>query len=707
MEKITLYLKQKSAWSWLVTGLLIIFFYLTFRNAGLYPVVLSDEWTYSQFSRLIPLHDVPVPSYLYFFLFRASNACGDGFLECARSLNTLCLLAAAPFVFLSAKKIASNRVAMLLALLAAAGPINVYTSWFMPESLYYLGFWVVSWLALRLYERPSVTAAAHIGAVLGLLALVKVHAMFLLPPVCMFIAYTAFSHASSAAIGATLRRAIFLVAILLLSAAIVRFGIGWLAAGTRGLSLYGSLYENMAKHSDQMRKPMLEMVMLALSNLRGHLMSLSILYGVPIASLVVVICTPRSYKSGTSIHTAVAVYTVLILLMLLAVTAMFTASVAGTGPYETNVRLHMRYYDFSLPLLSLCLAAQLRIKPEFENRYARMGVAAMVIAVLVLAVFFLKVLFKTSPIDGPEIDIVTTSAKSFYGFSAMALASLLVWVWRKNLGVKLFLFVFLPIYTLTGTVLDFQKIRSADHRDSFVKAGMFVHDYLSKAETDHLTIIGSDAAGIFKSQFYVDNPNVILSEKDRGSTIDIATIKDPKAWLLVIGDYKVPEEALAHTKHRAFSLYQLHPPRDHVYDIDFSGDLLNGYLIHVAGMSDAENQGRWSDKKNLRFDFARELPQAMTLRLSIQGFGPNVGNNLIVTVGKEQRLLLLSNERQDVTLRFENGPGLNAIEMEVPHPASPKELGLGEDGRSLGILINRMHIGGVGIPANSGDIASE
>jgi phosphoglycerol transferase len=701
MENITHYLKNKSTWSWLITGLFIIFFYLHFRNAGLYTAVLSDEWTYSQFSRLIPLRDVPVPSYLYFFLFRASNACGDGFMECVRSMNILFLLAAAPFVYLTARKVTSNRLAMLLALVSIAGPINVYTTWFMPESLYYLGFWVVCWLALRLNERLSVAATAQIGAALALLSLVKVHAMFLLPPVALFIAYSALTQSSSRSTASALGRALFYVAILVLSAAIVRFGIGYLAAGTRGLSLYGSLYENMAKNSDRARKPAIDMIMMALSNLRGHLMGLTILYGVPIASLGVVICNPRNYKSAPSIHTAMAVFTALILLTLLAVTTMFTASVAGTGMYETNVRLHMRYYDFALPLLSICLAAQLRLSAETETRYARAGAAALVIAVLFMAVYFLRALFQTSPIDGPEIDIVATNAKTFYGFSAMALANLLVWVWRKKLGIQLFLFAFLPIYTLTAAALDAHKVRGTERQDAFIKAGMYVRGYLSKAESDHLTVVGKDAVGLFKAQFYIDNPNVKMSEMPPGSTVGGA--EDPKAWLLVFGDYTIPAQALAVTKSRSFSLYQMHPPQNHLYDIDFSGDILNTYLVGATGLSEAEDQGRWSDKKELRFDFARGLPETLSLHLALQGFGPNVGQNLKVTVGTEQRLVLLSAGRQDVILHFNNGSDVRSISMEVPHPVSPKELGLSEDSRLLGVMINRMLISGAGTPPDPAD----
>lgn len=701
MKQISLYMKNRSPWSWLTAGLVVLFFFLTFRNAGLYPVVLSDEWTYSQFSRLIPLHDVGAPSYLYFFLFRSSNACGDGFLECARILNVLCFLASAPFIFLIAKRVASNGVSLLLALASVAGPINVYTAWFMPESMYYLGFWLASWLALRAYESPSFRSSAQLGAALGLLALVKVHAIFLLPGISLFIVYSVLSQSSPAVSVSSIRRAFLYVAIFFVSAAIVRFGIAFIAAGSQGLSLYGKVYENMQKYSDSMRRPLTELIALGLFNLRGHAMALAILYNVPLVSLGVMIFSPRTYKSGSNIRSALAVYSAIIILTLLAVTVMFTASVSGNGPYETNVRLHMRYYDFSLPLLMLGLASQLGLKDDNTKLKGRFAAAAILISILLCSAVFLLAMFKPSYVDGPEIDVLASHSKIIYIFIAMAFANVLVWVWKRNIGTQLFLFAFLPIYTATAMIVDMQKVRAADTADVFVRAGIFAHQYLTDSEKNHLTIVGSDSAGLFKAQFYVDNVNVKLMPQSASTPIDAKTLNDPDGWLLVIGDAPLPEDALVHVGHREFSLVQLHPPKVSEFDFDFSKKILNNYLKNVEGLSVAESSGRWSNQKTLRFDFSRDLPQALTLTMSIQGFGPNIGQPLKVIVGKEERSLVLSENIQDVTLQFENGADARSISMEIPHPASPKELGLGDDGRQLGAMLNRMRIGGIGVTGAS------
>ncbi len=131
--------------------LLVLFLvYLVFRNMGLYPTVFADEYSYSMFSRLLPLSESSVPSYIYLKLYSVTNACGDGFLGCAKLINAFLFILAAPFIFLIARRVASETASVVVSLLAVFGPINSYTAYFMPESFYFLSFWVFSWYLLSL-----------------------------------------------------------------------------------------------------------------------------------------------------------------------------------------------------------------------------------------------------------------------------------------------------------------------------------------------------------------------------------------------------------------------------------------------------------------------------------------------------------------------------------------------------------------------------
>ena len=66
--------------TFLSLGIGLIFLFLLIRNAGLYPSVFADEYTYSKLSRLLPLSESSIPGYLYLKLYSVTNSCGDGFL---------------------------------------------------------------------------------------------------------------------------------------------------------------------------------------------------------------------------------------------------------------------------------------------------------------------------------------------------------------------------------------------------------------------------------------------------------------------------------------------------------------------------------------------------------------------------------------------------------------------------------------------------
>ena len=108
--------------AWLLGAMFVIIALLIFRSSGLHPVVLNDEYTYSMSSRLLPLSASTIPGYLYLAIYRVTNVCGDGYYDCARVLNSLFFVAAAPFVYAVARNVCSRAAAGVIALATFAGP---------------------------------------------------------------------------------------------------------------------------------------------------------------------------------------------------------------------------------------------------------------------------------------------------------------------------------------------------------------------------------------------------------------------------------------------------------------------------------------------------------------------------------------------------------------------------------------------------------
>ncbi|MYM37220.1 hypothetical protein GTP38_23105 [Duganella sp. FT94W] len=666
-----------------IAALFAAFVYLTLRNMGLYPTIFGDEWTYSNFARLTPYREALIPSYLYYTVYGGTSACGDAFLECSRGVNALFYLGAAPWIYLLARRWCGQWTAAAVALLAVLRPSNTYTAYFMPEAMYFWGFWLFSWCVLALHGLPRRAGLVLSAAVLGMLALIKVHALFLLPAWCAFLLYQAWRARGTAR--PWLLAGLGDVALALLVSAAVRYGLGYLYAGRGGLLLLGQMYAGQA----QQRPALAQLIAPALLNLRGHLLALLLLLPLPLAAWLLPAASARQRAALPRDSAALAVYTLLMMAALLATTVLFTALVAGGGNgIENMTRLHMRYYDFALPLLLLCAAAQLAPGAQQADGRTRLLVALPLAALLAYGYAILPDAYRPSRIDSPELFGANASPEQFKMLTLLALGVLGAWVLHARRGVQLFLFGYAPLLALLGGAALTTALREAQRPDDYVKAGVYARQYLRPDELQQLTVYGGDMAMLFKTRFMLDNPQVQLVQLAPGQTIDTGRFSED-SWGLVVGAFALPQRLERHSGARGFSLVRL-PPAGIV--IRFRESALPPGVRGIDGMSTPEDWGRWSDGDRVTLRFAAPLPAALTLKLDAAAFGPNASDDITVTVGDTRRLVRFGAARAPLALRFDTDGGATAITFDIPHPVSPHALGLGPDQRQIGLALYRLQV---------------
>ena len=117
----------------------------------------------------------------------------------------------------------------------------------------------------------------------------------------------------------------------------------------------------------------------------------------------------------------------------------------------------------------------------------------------------------------------------------------------------------------------------------------------------------------------------------------------------------------------------------------FNQQGLPDYIKNIHGMSGAENWGRWSDSKDVIFEFFNPLPQDISIIFYGMPFGPNAGKKLKISIGNQQKEITLQPTDQEYRVNFSQLTGnVDKIEFSIPKPTSPSELVLGHDGRKLG-----------------------
>ena len=512
---------------------------LTVRNLEIYPIVMSDEYNYSKYSRLLPLADAIAPSYLYLAIYRATNLCGDGFYDCAKIFNALFFVASAPFIYLTARRTCTKGVALIVALLALLGPINSYTAYYMPEALFFFSFWLLTWFILRLDHSSSSKSWCFAGILLGLSALVKPHALFFLPAIVIYILYVSRKKEGKWVLQAFKNAGSFIVFSFL-----SKFLIGYFFAGGAGVTLFGPFYQKVASSTPSDFQHYLKVLALFTESLKGHALAICLMFGVPIA--VAINTSLNSIFSETEIQSdqKISFYSLAVLVSLILIAALYTATtVANAGAaFESIARLHMRYYNFAFPLLLVIAASQLSLEST-TSLYRWRAIVAFPIGIAILyAVYTRMAPYWPNYIDSPELRGFTRIKYAFYVLGALSFIALALWVYSARFGARIFVYLFMPLAVAYSTHNVNMDLKARLIPDVFDKAGIFTKQYLSNEDLSKLVVVSSDGSGVFRSLFFLDNPQSTQETIPKGSRYDLSKLPAGKEWILLIGDHSLSEK---------------------------------------------------------------------------------------------------------------------------------------------------------------------
>jgi phosphoglycerol transferase len=670
-------LQQPDVSALLAAAMVCMFCFLIVRGTGIYPVVFADEWSYSSYSRLLPLSQAGVPSYLYLLVYRSTSICGDGFLDCARALNSAFMVLAIPFIYGAARLVCSPRLAFLVAVLSILGPINTYAIYFMPEAMYFMGFWALTWVVLTRTQWPPLGFGLAVGFAAGLLSLVKVHALFILPALVAYAAWAPFLRRETN----PARRAFEAVCAICVGFLAAKFLLGYLLAGKSALSLLGSLYSQASEPAGTARAA--QLTSKALNSLVGHVMAMSVLFLVPFACLATGLPLKRQEGPSTDAGPRVRLYTALVLVTLLAVTAVFTAMTQDIGPLETPGRLHMRYYNFAFPLLLIVAAAEFRNGVPVRGLRGLAGV--ILIAVAAYATMRLLLTYTPSMVDSPELRGVSNSKAVFIAVGAFGVLTAVAWMLRPKWGAALFLFVLMPAVSLTGTWQVGEEVRRRQTFDLYEEASQFTKRYLDN-EVSQLAVVAPHPVPLLRALFHLDNVQVFAHQQAEGTRLALDQLPKKTNWLLLIGKYELSEDLRSTLSFGGFSLVQIGSERR----LDFRMDRWPS-VVRAAGLYQPEAWGTWSSGREVVVEFATTLPREFKLTLTGHAFGAN--GTFPVQVGNASKQFHLP-AAQDGTssAEFRTDGNERIIRISIPRPAAPKVLGLNDDSRELGLGLRELKI---------------
>ena len=358
-----------------------------------FPLVLSDEASYllptlfgyraENYERWGIIQQIP--NLLYYRIYAA--LAGPDIYFSAKLLNAAFVVGAAAPAYATARTYLRPCEAAAFSVAVICAPMDSFTRYFMPESLYYFGFWCVVCVLLRAPKFYAGAVPLTAGIALGLLSLVKPHALALVLGAGPFFLLRR-RHVTERWLS---------VAILVSCFYAVRVCTGYWLSGIWDYSVTGPAYGGVLSLFRFEAGPFL-------FNAFGHLASLILLAGLPLAAVGLALVRDRRQPDPALFDLMLLALTALAAMLVM--TVYFSCAVYASNPEGEGItRLHGRYYAYALPLTILAYVAMVRRRREPVFLFSNIGLLTSALA-MALAAYIVARLYETGIVDYPELGIL-------------------------------------------------------------------------------------------------------------------------------------------------------------------------------------------------------------------------------------------------------------------------------------------------------------
>lgn len=497
------------------------------------PSIMGDEYVYTSAAKHLPFAEQYFSNYIFSFVMSATNMCGTDFYVCTKSINSVFFALTILFTFLIAARFLTFGWSVFVASVSALSPIAIPVSYFMPEIMYFAAMTGVVLVALLVAEKAKWQLWSLVGLSLGLAALVKPHAIFMLPAFTIFAVVVSYKLTSGGWLAGLKSASTTVIGFV-----VAKFGIGFLFAGTEGLKLFGgygspvealtSVVENEAPAVGQEAGTQATGLELLLSVTFGHLaMHLAVVFliaGLPLLLslrvLLSVVKKPEPVGPVSSLFILVG----LITFSIISVVAVFEAYVTVGGDDHSD-RLILRYYEFLIPqfiVMGLLL-------PRFTD--SKLVWRALQGSLIIGAGLFFSI-FYPSNFDQQYADSSTLPGLAASGglFIALAVAvsgAVLYWIFTPEEGNVLVGRFIIPLFMVAALALSQNNLIAINGTKAyFDQAGWQSRDRLEGVPGDRIMVIGQTRTEVFTVKFWIDEPKIKDLLVLEGSVVPAANVTE-------------------------------------------------------------------------------------------------------------------------------------------------------------------------------------
>lgn len=516
-------------------------FYSVMRVQPVLPAVMMDEYFYSVQSRFTPYETQAIPNFLFSWLYSSTNACGADFYSCAKGLNFVFFLVMLTFIFLIALRLLGFFWATAVTTITALSPAHVYVSYFMPEAMYFAFMAAVIYLFLLAGDKNSLSWWFLGGALLGLTSLVKTHALFAVPAFVLFALLVTIRRE-----GGSSTKSLSAGLSTLAAFVILKFGGGFVFAGTSGLSLFGSSYEsslNLFITSSSSGSSLAQAPGEGIANPGffevfiphsfAHLAVLLSVAGLPLLLSVSVIKDAAIKRQPISPTGQFLMLIGLLGITFSVVVGAFEGLTTSLGDDHSS-RIITRYYEFLFPMLLVAAGLFGRfVEPRLRTRLVQSTI--LIVALIFGFVFISKV--NQSFADSIILSGYLSSPSVIPIIASIGIVVAIVWILNASSGSKLVVYAITPlVLVISGLTSQNLLLNQVGTQEAFFDiAGQKAKTIVSASPGESIAVIGPVRYQNFTTKFWIDKPGIRDVTLSEGQTFDASTMPDVDYVILLAG----------------------------------------------------------------------------------------------------------------------------------------------------------------------------
>ena len=508
------------------------------------PSIMQDEYIYTSQAKNLPFAEQFYSNYIFSFVMGLTNYCGNEFYVCTKSINSVFFLATILFTFLIASRFLTFRWSIFAASVTALSPIAIPVSYFMPETMYFTMMTVTIWVTLLVSRKDNWLLWIVSGLSLGAAALVKPHAIFMLPAFVVFSLIFAYKKSDGSWLKG-LRAGATVVAGFM----ITKLGLGFAFAGTEGLKLFGgygspvdaltgaAAAQEVSVVGDAAARSGLEvLISVASVHLITHTAVVLLLAGIPlILSLRVsysIVKTKQPIGEVSSLFILVALITV----SMIGVVALFEAYVSASGDDHSD-RLILRYYEFLIPqfvVMGLLL-------PRFTDskRLFRIIQGSIIVAASMFFTISYPPTFNKQYADSSTLPGIGDSQGFFIFVGLFVSSAVIFWIVNPERGNQVIGRFIIPAVLILALVMSQNKLIEINGTPAyFDQAGWDSRTYLQDVPGDRILVVGQTRTEVFTVKFWIDEANIRDLLVVDGSVIGLENVEGTD-YVVTLGNMEI------------------------------------------------------------------------------------------------------------------------------------------------------------------------